>query len=232
MRFLVCLSSVLAMGLLAGCGNEPDENASAPDNDSAAEEERTLYALGQLLARPVAGVSLTEDELETIVTGLGDAVLGRASEVDMDQYGPRAQMFMQARLQAAAAAELLEAAAFLEREAGIDGAVRTDSGIVIRETTAGEGPSPGPTDMVRVHYHGTLRTGEVFDSSVDRGEPATFPLDGVIVCWQEGLQTMRVGGASRLICPPELAYGASGPPGIPGNAALAFDVELLEIVTN
>ena len=104
------------------------------------------------------------------------------------------------------------------------------SGIVIQEVSAGTGAQPTAEDVVQVHYHGTLRDGSVFDSSVERDEPAIFPLSGVIPCWTEGVQTMRVGGESRLVCPPDLAYGANPPPGIPPNAALVFEVELLEIV--
>jgi len=83
---------------------------------------------------------------------------------------------------------------------------------------------------VKVHYHGTLPDGTVFDSSVQRGQPATFPLNGVIKCWTEGLQLMKVGGKSKLVCPPELAYGDRSPsPKIPAGATLVFEVELLDI---
>ena len=110
------------------------------------------------------------------------------------------------------------------------GAKTTESGLVYSEITAGDGASPGATDKVRVHYHGTLRDGSVFDSSVDRGQPAEFPLNRVIKCWTEGVAMMKVGGKSRLICPAAIAYGEQGRPGIPGGAALTFEVELLEIV--
>jgi FKBP-type peptidyl-prolyl cis-trans isomerase FkpA len=100
----------------------------------------------------------------------------------------------------------------------------------ITHLTEGSGPSPGATDVVRVHYHGTFPDGQVFDSSVKRGEPASFPLNRVIPCWTQGLQQMKVGGKAKLVCPPDLAYGASGaPPTIPPNATLVFEVELLEI---
>ena len=106
----------------------------------------------------------------------------------------------------------------------------TDSGLVFTEITAGTGASPAATDTVKVHYHGTFRDGRVFDSSVDRGEPAQFALNGVIPCWTEGVQRMKVGGKSRLVCPSDIAYSDQGRPGIPGGAALVFQVELLEIV--
>ncbi|WP_295178616.1 FKBP-type peptidyl-prolyl cis-trans isomerase [uncultured Christiangramia sp.] len=139
---------------------------------------------------------------------------------------------MESRVSVAADGELELANAFLEAQAGLDGAERTESGIIIQEMNVGTGANPAAEDTVSVHYHGTLRDGTVFDSSVDRGEPTTFPLTGVIPCWTEGVQRIAVGGKSRLVCPPDLAYGPQGRPGIPGNAALVFEVELLEIVEN
>jgi FKBP-type peptidyl-prolyl cis-trans isomerase FkpA len=113
---------------------------------------------------------------------------------------------------------------------GAGGDTTTASGLVITHLVEGSGPSPGPRDTVRVHYHGTFEDGSVFDSSVERGQPARFPLDRVIPCWTEGLQLMKVGGKARLVCPPEIAYGAAGaPPRIPPNATLVFEVELLDV---
>jgi len=106
----------------------------------------------------------------------------------------------------------------------------TDSGLQITHLVVGDGPSPKATDRVQVHYHGIFEDGSVFDSSVDRGAPAVFPLNRVIRCWTEGLQLMKVGGKAKLVCPPEIAYGARGaPPKIPANATLTFEVELLAI---
>jgi FKBP-type peptidyl-prolyl cis-trans isomerase FkpA len=113
-------------------------------------------------------------------------------------------------------------------EAG--GEVSSVSGLTITHITEGSGARPTATDVVRVHYHGTFPNGKVFDSSVERGRPARFPLNRVIPCWTEGLQQMRVGGKAKLVCPPSIAYGAGGsPPRIPPNATLHFEVELLEI---
>ncbi len=100
-----------------------------------------------------------------------------------------------------------------------------------QEIKAGTGEAPKASDKVKVHYKGTLTDGTVFDSSVERNQPATFPLTGVIKCWTEGVQLMKVGGKSKLICPSDLAYGDAGrPPTIKGGATLVFEVELLEIV--
>jgi FKBP-type peptidyl-prolyl cis-trans isomerase FkpA len=105
----------------------------------------------------------------------------------------------------------------------------TASGLDITQIVEGTGPSPTATDVVQVHYHGTLEDGSVFDSSVDRGQPARFPLNRVIPCWTEGVAMMKVGGKAKLVCPPEIAYGPRGKPPIPPNATLTFEVELISI---
>jgi FKBP-type peptidyl-prolyl cis-trans isomerase FkpA len=106
----------------------------------------------------------------------------------------------------------------------------TASGITITTLTEGSGASPKASDTVKVHYRGTLTDGKEFDSSYKRGQPASFPLGGVIPCWTEGVQTMKVGGKAKLQCPANLAYGARGVPGvIPPNSPLIFEIELLEI---
>jgi FKBP-type peptidyl-prolyl cis-trans isomerase len=107
--------------------------------------------------------------------------------------------------------------------------VATKSGLQITMLKEGTGPSPKASDRVEVHYHGTFEDGTVFDSSVDRGKTATFPLRGVIKCWTEGLQLMKVGGKARLVCPPNIAYGSRRKGKIPANSTLYFDVELIAI---
>jgi FKBP-type peptidyl-prolyl cis-trans isomerase FkpA len=110
-------------------------------------------------------------------------------------------------------------------------AEKTTSGIEITTLKAGTGASPASSQTVKVHYRGTLMSGKEFDSSYGRGQPATFPLNRVIPCWTEGVQTMKVGGKAKLVCPPALAYGTQGIPGtIPPDATLVFEVELLDIL--
>ena len=110
------------------------------------------------------------------------------------------------------------------------GAVVSPSGLVFRSLREGKGASPTAADVVKVHYRGTLASGKEFDSSYTRGEPAQFPLGGVIPCWTEGVQKMKVGGKAQLVCPAAIAYGSRGAGGvIPPNATLQFEVELLAV---
>jgi FKBP-type peptidyl-prolyl cis-trans isomerase FkpA len=195
------------------------------------EEDKTLYALGLLVSRSLANFNLTEAELATVLAGIGDGVRKHEPKVDLQAYGPKVQALHAARVGASSEVEKKAGDAFLANAALQRGATKSSSGLVMSTLKAGSGASPSASDTVKVHYHGTLTDGTVFDSSVDRKEPATFPLNRVIPCWTEGLQKMKVGGKSRLVCPAALAYGDAGaPPRIKPGATLVFEVELLEIV--
>jgi FKBP-type peptidyl-prolyl cis-trans isomerase FkpA len=195
------------------------------------DDQKTLYALGLLISQNLSSFALSEAEIEIVKAGLTDGVLGKEKKIELQTYGPKVQALQQTRATAVAANEKKAASAYLVKAAGEKGASKTPSGLIITPIKAGTGASPKATDKVKVHYHGTLTDGTVFDSSVKRGEPATFPLNGVIPCWTEGVQQMKVGGKSRLVCPSELAYGDRGaPPTIRPGATLVFEVELLEIV--
>ena len=122
------------------------------------------------------------------------------------------------------------AKAYLAKAATEPGAVKTESGLIYMDTRPGTGASPKASDSVKVNYRGTLIDGTEFDSSYKRNQPAQFPLSGVIRCWTEGVQKMKIGGKARLVCPSEIAYGDNGhPPTIPGGATLVFEIELLDI---
>ncbi len=189
------------------------------------EDEKTLYMLGQAVGRTLDDFSLTPAELSFVEEGLSDKVLGKPSKVTGADDLQRVTEMRNERLAA-------KSSAFLAEQAAAEGAnVQEPSGIIITELAPGNGESPTPEQEVKVHYHGTLPDGTVFDSSVDRGEPATFPLNRVIPCWTEGVGKMKVGGKARLVCPPDSAYGDRGaPPRIPPGTALVFEVELIEIV--
>lgn len=119
--------------------------------------------------------------------------------------------------------------AFLAENAKRQGVVTTASGLQYEVLASGDGATPGPTDTVTTHYHGTFVDGRVFDSSVQRGTPASFPVNGVIKGWTEALQMMKVGDKWKIVCPPDLAYGERGRSGIPPSSTLIFEVELLGV---
>jgi FKBP-type peptidyl-prolyl cis-trans isomerase len=195
------------------------------------EEEKTFYALGALVSRNLQDFAFTSEEVPFVLQGLRDALEQRESAVPLDEYSPRVQALAAERRAGRLAVEKEAGAAFLAQEADAEGAETFESGLVMRVLVPGSGASPAPTDTVKVHYHGTLRDGSVFDSSVERGEPVNIPLNRVVRCWTEALQKMSVGEKTRIACPSEIAYGDRGsPPAIPPGAVLIFEVELLEIV--
>jgi FKBP-type peptidyl-prolyl cis-trans isomerase FkpA/FKBP-type peptidyl-prolyl cis-trans isomerase FklB len=205
--------------------------AAAAGPEPTTDDQKTLYALGIAVSQSLAAFNLSEAELEMVKAGLTDGVLHKTPKADLQTFGPKIQRLQQSRLAAMGAEEKRSGQAYLDKAAAQAGASKTASGLVITTLKPGAGTSPKATDKVKVHYHGTLTDGSVFDSSVQRGEPATFPLNGVIACWTEGVQLMKVGGKSRLVCPPNLAYGDRGaPPRIKPGATLVFEVELLDIV--
>jgi FKBP-type peptidyl-prolyl cis-trans isomerase FkpA len=181
--------------------------------------------------RNLASLDLSAEELDTVMRGLRDASAGGEPAIAVDEYMPKIQAFARERQTRRAEAEKAKGATFLETAATEPGASKTESGMVYRELVAGAGPSPSPSDTVRVHYRGTLVDGTEFDSSYERGEPAQFALDRVVKCWTEGLQKMKAGGKAKLVCPSTLAYGDRGRPQIPPGATLVFEIELLEIVS-
>jgi FKBP-type peptidyl-prolyl cis-trans isomerase FkpA len=195
------------------------------------DEQKTLYALGLVLAQNLATFALSPADLEIVKAGLTDGVTSKDKKVDLQAYGPKIQELQRTRAVAAAAPERQAGQAFLDKAAAEKGAIKTSSGAVVTTIKPGTGPTPSASDKVKVNYEGKLTDGTVFDSSYQRGEPVTFPLNGVIKCWSEGVQQMKVGGKSRFVCPADTAYGDRGaPPKIKPGATLVFDVELLEIV--
>ena len=194
------------------------------------DEDKVLYTLGLGISRNLVQFEFSEAELLKIQAGLTDGALRRDPRVAPEEFGPQIDGILQARVAAIAQRGKEAGAAFRAEVAAEPGAETTASGLIYREIEPGDGASPVATDTVKIHYHGTLPDGTVFDSSLEK-EPATFSVSGVIGCFSEGLQKMKVGGKSKLTCPPEIAYGDRGsPPNIRPGATIVFEVQLLEIV--
>lgn len=227
--------ALAALAAAPSCKAQTATPSPAPSTAAAAgtlttEEDKTLYALGLALGLNITDFGLSQRDLEIVKRGLGDAASGATQQVDIKVYGPKVRDFAMAKANEKKAADAAKAAVLVDQILKEAGAVKTPSGMAFIEQKKGTGPSPKATDTVKVHYKGTLVDGKTFDSSYDRGEPAQFPLNGVIPCWTEGVQKMTVGGKAKLVCPPDLAYGERGsPPVIPPGATLVFEVELLEV---
>tara|TARA_B100000029_G_scaffold442077_2_gene460268 strand:+ start:370 stop:1056 length:687 start_codon:yes stop_codon:yes gene_type:complete len=217
---------VLLLGLL-GCGAESAQTQVTVET----EEDKLYYALGLAAAQglgPFKG-NLTADQIELVKLAFSDAIEDKEAQVKLEDYVPKLGERAQQLTNSTSQAEKEKGQAFLAQAAQEEGAIQTASGLLYQELVAGTGAQPTAASKVKVHYHGTLVDGKVFDSSVDRGEPISFALNQVIKGWQEGLQMMQVGGKARLVIPSDLAYGDRGRPGIPGGATLVFEVELLAI---
>ncbi|HTC88900.1 MAG TPA: FKBP-type peptidyl-prolyl cis-trans isomerase [Bryobacteraceae bacterium] len=249
MRALILLVAAVMMGQSAAPQAPPAKSTtaapdaktapkSAPKSAPAAkatlpvlstDEQKTIYALGLQMYRSLGQFDLSPAEVELIKRALGDAAAGKPA-VDVNEWGPKFQAFEQARAARVAEKQKAGSNAYLAKAATEPGAIKTESGLIYTDLRPGSGASPKASDSVKVNYRGTLIDGTEFDSSYQRNQPAQFPLSGVIHCWTEGVQKMKVGGKARLVCPSEIAYGDKGhPPVIPGGATLIFEIELLEI---
>ncbi len=223
--------------LLLACSLLPfmTQLAAQSSVDLTSEDNQIAYAIGVNIGQNIASQGLLEDvDVNTFMVGLLDAVSGELKMTE-EQMMAAIQLFQQ-KMTAAAESELADnmaaSEAYLAQNGQRSGVVTLASGLQYEILQSGptDGAMPAVTDSVLAHYHGTLTDGSVFDSSVDRGEPAQFGLSQVISGWTEALQLMRIGDKWRLFIPPAMAYGESSPtPAIPPNSALIFDVELLEI---
>lgn len=194
------------------------------------EEQKTVYALGAIIGKQISVFNLTPAEMEWVMRGLSDSTKDGKPAVDLETYGRKVQELANTRRAAVGAKQAAAGIAFADKAAKESGAVKTPTGLVYISLVEGAGANPTAGDTVKAHYRGTLIDGAEFDSSYQRGEPIEFPLSGVIKCWGEAVQKMKVGGKARLVCPPEIAYGEKGAGGlIPPNATLNFEVELISI---
>mgnify|MGYP001310851837 CR=1 FL=1 len=223
MRFVVsCLVTLLCLGTTAAFAAAPE-----PTTD----EQKTLYALGLAVNQSLSNFNLSEPEFELVKSGITDGFLKRPPKVDLQAFGLKISELQQARAAVVAEAEKKVGAAFLAKAATEPGAKKTESGAILTTIKEGNGATPKVMDMVKVQYLGTLIDGTVFDRSAKQGDPATLRLNDMSKCWLEGVQQMKVGGKSKLVCPSNLAYRDKGlPPLIKPGATLVFEIELLEIV--
>ena len=202
-------------------------------------EKMPFYALGVNLAMQVGGQGnlktlLDEEEMDIVLEAFCATLKGTALEDPrkiLGTYGPELNKLLQERTSQIVDRVKADGEEYIANFLDCNPeAVKTDSGLVYYEMTPGGGKAPGPTDTVEVHYHGTLTDGTVFDSSVDRGQTISFPLNGVIKGWQEGLAMMKEGGKATLVIPSDLAYGDAGSgETIPPGATLMFEVELFKV---
>mmetsp|Transcript_49897 Transcript_49897/g.120888 ORF Transcript_49897/g.120888 Transcript_49897/m.120888 type:complete len:281 (-) Transcript_49897:149-991(-) len=203
------------------------------------DDKMPFYALGTNLAMQVGGQGnfknlLEEDELDIVLEGFCDNLKGTNTQdarAVLTAYGQQLNKILQERTNLIVDRVKKDGEDFVSNFLDCnDEAVKTDSGLVYYEMTAGEGAQPELSSTVEVHYHGTLTDGTVFDSSVDRGQTISFPLSGVIKGWQEGLAMMKEGGKATLVIPSDLAYGDNGSgDAIPPGATLKFEVELFKV---
>jgi FKBP-type peptidyl-prolyl cis-trans isomerase FkpA len=218
---LACLGSIIA------CTQGSGQSSAPPKVET--EDQKTLYALGLVLGRNIKPFALKPEELAIVEAGIRDAVTDAKPLVELDTYGPKINELAEKRGAAGAEDAKKNGQVFADNVAKQKDAVKLPSGVVIRTITPGTGPSPAATDVVQVHYEGKLIDGTVFDSSIQRGQPAEFPLNGVVPCWTEALQKMKKGEKAQVVCPSSAAYGDRGsPPAIPPGATLSFEVELLD----
>ncbi len=229
------LRSMLTAALIAlalGCATTTTEPGQQVPMELANESEQIIYTIGQNVAAEAVKFQFTPQELAVFQAGITDGVLGYEPQADLAENRKLIRKFTLERLRARAEAEKEASKTFLEAAAAEEGAQTLPSGLVIKVLRPGEGPSPTNRDAVKVHYTGTLRDGTVFDSSYARGdEPRVVRVSGVIPCWTEALQAMTVGMQAKFVCPSDIAYGDAGSlPTIEPGAAIAFEVELVDII--
>jgi FKBP-type peptidyl-prolyl cis-trans isomerase FkpA len=229
MRFMRSLAIFLPAVALAQAPPRPAAAAKTPAAVApVTDEEKAVYALGLSMYRSLLQFDLSPAELALVKQALTDSEAKKPA-VDLDTWEPKIEALAKDRQARVTEKQKAESVAYLAKAAGEPGAVKTDSGLIYHELRPGTGASPKATDSVKVNYRGTFINGTEFDSSYKRNEPAEFPLNGVIPCWTEGVQKMKVGGKASLVCPSSLAYGDQGRPSIPGGATLLFEIELLDV---
>ena len=240
--FVILTTLFTTLGLFAtavslGQDNKPAATPPATTNPTNMDTHLSdaSYGIGFNMGKKLADAPFKVD-IDQLIKGLRDANGGKPSAISeaqiraaMEKLQNDAAAGAEAKARETGDANIKAGDAYRAENGKKKGVTTTASGLQIETLKDGTGETPKATDKVKVHYTGKLIDGTTFDSSVDRGEPITFPLNGVIKGWGEGLQLMKVGGKGRLVIPPSLAYGTDGTGPIPPNATLVFEVELLSI---
>ncbi len=233
MRYVIATAALLLAFNAAPAQEDANQPATSDANvpsDLQTFEQRVSYTIGYNVGRNFAGNTISLDK-ELIIEGLVDGMGGADAELTPNQMRAVVMELQQRMQRALADRNKAESAQFLADNRKREGVNVTGSGLQYEVIEEGDGESPSATDQVTVHYRGTLPDGTVFDSSMQRGEPATFPLSNVIPGWTEGLQLMKEGATYNLYVPSDLAYGEQGPGRGPigPNQALVFEVKLLKV---
>jgi FKBP-type peptidyl-prolyl cis-trans isomerase len=227
MTFKAPLASVLLLAASA--------STFAADSTLATEQDKISYAIGTDIGGSLKRME-ADVNLDKLTAGLRDALAGSKLQLSEDEimasmqaFQMKAQEKMMAKQKEAGEKAIKEGTAYLEANKAKEGVVVLPSGLQYKIIKQGDGVKPKLSDTVKTHYRGTFTDGTEFDSSYKRGEPAQFPVGGVIAGWTEALQLMPVGSKWQLVIPSDIAYGPQGRPGIPPNSVLVFDIELLEV---
>lgn len=237
LRMIVILLGA-CLTLFACTGSEPEPQVKDQPVSLETSREKSSYALGIDIGQNIAQGEMNID-IDLLLKGLRDGLEGQDPLMTEDEQFEALmalqEEFMQAQMDKAqqkAQANIEQGRSFMEEFRKLQDVMETESGILYRVIEQGDGEKPGPEDIVTAHYRGTVVDGTVFDSSIERGEPATFPLDQVISGWTEILQLMPVGSKWEVVIPPDLAYGEQqAGPVITPNSTLVFEIELLDTMS-
>ena len=216
----------LVVSVISSCQNLTQQKFNF---DEANELERVSYSIGINVATSIKSEGLDSINSFYISKGFQDVFENKDLAINIEESNKIIGEYFNKKQDAKNQRLAIDSKIFLEENKQKDGVTTTESGLQYLILSEGRGNNPTLNDNVTVHYHGTLIDGTIFDSSVDRKQPATFPLNGVIPGWQEALQMMSVGSKWKIFIPSELAYGESGAGAIPPNSTLIFEVELLSI---
>jgi FKBP-type peptidyl-prolyl cis-trans isomerase len=235
------IRAMLAVLLLsfAACRKQPASKQTAQNSPAAGTvpvlesvDQKVSYGIGYNMGTGLGREKTVQVDRAALMAGIEDGLAQaktRVPEAELEAAFMAMQQKMSAEMAAASEKQLAAGNEHLAKNKARPGVTVTASGLQYEVLKSGSGPKPTPTNTVRVHYHGTMVDGTVFDSSVERGEPVEFAVTGVIPGWVEALQLMSVGDKWKLTIPPAIGYGARGKGDIPPNAVLTFEVELLGI---